>query len=245
MSYIGFESNYEYTQENYSPHGVFLNLKEDLECYITGEKNSKSAIIYLYDVFCMHPKAYKGADFFAENGYRVIIPDLLRNHPVRVEMLGDMQRIISRLNRDGSYKKLERDFKDIKDYLVNVENFERVFLVGFGWGAKKAMELSAHDDFYLGGALFYPSFLEMKDFEKSQAPMIIQSSKQDPDFTKGFAILKSKAFGRFCYLQIYDDMIHGFASGRGDCGNPKVKARTNEAFSTVLRYFYKILNIKP
>ncbi|OLY84241.1 putative AIM2 family protein [Smittium mucronatum] len=231
------------SQEEYShaPDGDKIFLNGDLECYVSGDKNSKAAIVYIYDIFGNHSNAYEGADIFARHGYRVIMPDFLRNNPVRVEMLGDWQRIKSRFETKESYEMLESDFKAVKDYLVNVEGFDKVLLVGFCWGAKKAMELSEHDDFYLGGALFHPSFLTLEDFKGVQAPMIIQPSMHDPDFTEGFEIISQKSFGDLCYIQVYDDMIHGFASGRGDWSDSHVRVRTNEAFSNALRGFGRIL----
>ncbi|OLY80772.1 putative AIM2 family protein [Smittium mucronatum] len=244
MSLIDTSIKRSYTESTYVPLGEKLVLNEDLECYISGDMESKAAIIYLYDIFCNHSNAYEGADIFARNGYRVIMPDLLRNHPVRVEMLGDWQRVKSRLEMDGSYEELEGDFRAVKEYLVDVEGFDKVLLVGFCWGAKKAMELSAHDNFYLGGALFHPSFLELEDFEKAQAPMIIQPSMQDPDFSTEFDVLASKPFGSLCYIQTYDDMIHGFTSGRGDWGNPQVRSRANEAFTNALRGLDRIITVE-
>ncbi|OMJ09244.1 putative AIM2 family protein [Smittium culicis] len=227
-------------QAEYTPIGQKFNLKDDLECYITGEKGSKAAIVYIYDIFCNHPNAYQGADILAKSGYRVIMPDFMRNDPVTVEMLSDNDAIMRKVMRIGTYDVLKPDFEAVKNYLTSTEKIDTIFLAGFCWGAKMVMNLSAHDSSYKGGALFHPSLMELSDFENAQAPMIILPSKDERDFTEDFKVLKSKPFGDLCYMQVYDDMIHGWCSARGEWSDAHIASRANEAFRAVVQGFAKI-----
>ncbi|OMJ12037.1 hypothetical protein AYI69_g7597 [Smittium culicis] len=63
--------------------------------------------------------------------------------------------------------------------MVNVEKFEKSFLIGFCFGAKEVMVLYAQDTFYLGGALCRPSVLEISNIDKVQAPMNVPVSKEE------------------------------------------------------------------
>ncbi|OLY84546.1 putative AIM2 family protein [Smittium mucronatum] len=227
----------------YTPKGETITLENGLKCYVTGKKGSKAAVIHLYDIFALRPNSYHAADIFADAGFRVIMPDLLRDHPIKVEMLGDRQKIIKRLSTVGTYPYLRSDLILVKEYL-NGEGFNKIFLSGYCWGAKLAMALSAEDSSYLGGALFHPSLLEEDDFKNSQAPMIIQPSMEDPDFTEWYKELLAKPFGPYCYLQVYDDMLHGYAAGRGEWYIPHIKERADEAFNNAIRGFNRILAIK-
>ncbi|OLY80900.1 putative AIM2 family protein [Smittium mucronatum] len=227
----------------YTPKGETFVMENGLRCYITGKKNAKAAVIHLYDIFAMHPNSYHAADIFAEAGFRVILPDLLRDTPVKVEMLGDRQKILKRLNAVGTYPYLRSDLFDVKKYL-NEEGFDKIFLTGYCWGAKLAMRLSAEDSSFLGGALFHPSLLDENDFKSAQAPMIIQPSKEDPDFTEWYKELEAKPFGPYCYIQVYDDLFHGYAAGRGEWYLPHIKERADEAFSNAIRGFNRILASK-
>ncbi|OMJ27621.1 putative AIM2 family protein [Smittium culicis] len=227
-------------QAEYTPIGQKFNLKDDLECYITGDKDSKAAIIYIYDIFCLHPNAYQGADILAKSGYRVIMPDFLRNDPPTMEMLGDGAAFMSYIKRKGTYDVLKPDFEAVKNYLNSTEKIDRIFLIGFCWGAKMVMNLSAHDSSYKGGALVHPSLLELSDFESAQAPMIILPSKDERDFTQDYKVLQSKPFADLCYMQVYDDMIHGWCAARGEWADAHVASRANEAFRAVVQGFAKI-----
>ncbi|OLY84539.1 putative AIM2 family protein [Smittium mucronatum] len=240
MSLISQCCNTPPVQAEYTPIGEKFKLKEDLECYISGSKDSKQAIIYIYDIFCLHPNAYQGADILAKSGYRVILPDFLRNTPPSAEALGDGQKFGQWVKEKGSYEVLQSDFNAVKNYLVNVEKIDRVFLIGFCWGAKMVMELSAHDKFYLGGALVHPSLLDISDFENAQAPMIILPSQNERDFSKDYEVLTAKSFGPLCYQQRFDDMIHGWCAARGEWSDQKVAERANEAFRAVVSGFSKI-----
>ncbi|OLY82706.1 putative AIM2 family protein [Smittium mucronatum] len=227
-------------QAHYTPVGETFKLKDDLECYVSGSKDSKSAIIFFYDIYCFHPNAYQGADILAKSGFRVIVPDFLRNTPPSMDTLMDQEKFAKYVKINASYEVLKPDYEAVKNYLVNVEKFDKVFLIGFCLGAKMVMQVSAHDSFYLGGALVHPSLLELSDFENAQAPMIILPSSYERDFTQDYKVLTSKTFGSLCYLQRFDDMEHGWCAARGDWSDPRVASRANEAFRAVVTGFSKI-----
>ncbi|PWA03607.1 hypothetical protein BB558_000296 [Smittium angustum] len=228
-------------QTEYTPTGKTFKLKDDLDCYAVGDPNSKAAIIYLYDIFNLHPNAYQGCDILARSGFRVIMPDIFRKDPTPVQSLGNPEKFMDFINRKATYEVLKDDFALIKNYIKNVEGFENVFLIGFCVGSKMAMILSAHDPFYKAGALIHPTLLEISDFEKAQFPVVLLPAKTDRDFSEDFAVISAKPFGNLCYHQRFDDMVHGFCSARGDWTDALNSKRANEAFSISVSTFYKVL----
>ncbi|PWA02748.1 hypothetical protein BB558_001101 [Smittium angustum] len=243
MSFIEACCNTPPVQAEYTPIGKTFKLKDDLDCYVVGNPNSKAAIIYLYDIACLHPNAYQGCDIFAKSGFRVFMPDFLRSDPTLPLIKSDLGKILELIERKGTYEYLEGDFDITKNHIKNVEGFQSVALVGFCWGTKMAMQLSAHDTFYKAAALIHPSLLELSDFENVQCPIVILPSKDERDFTKDFAVINAKSFGNLCYQQRFDDMKHGWCAARGEWSNPHIASRSNEAFSIVMSRFHQILGI--
>ncbi|PWA03556.1 hypothetical protein BB558_000240 [Smittium angustum] len=230
-------------QVNYTPIGKTFKLKDDLDCYVVGDINAKAAIIYIYDIFSLHPNAYQGCDILAKSGFRVIMPDLLRNDQTVEQCLGDSAKFMDFLKRKGTYEVIKDDLDATKNHIKNVEGFENVALIGFCWGAKIVMNLSAHDSFYKAGALVHPSLLEISDFENAQCPMVLLPSMNERDFTEDFAVISAKPFGSLCYHQRFDDMIHGWCAARGEWADAHIASRANEAFSIVVSNFRKILKL--
>ncbi|PVZ96910.1 hypothetical protein BB558_007162 [Smittium angustum] len=230
-------------QVNYTPIGKTFKLKDDLDCYGVGDTNAKAAIIYIYDIYCLHPNAYQGCDILAKSGFRVIMPDFLRYEKTLKPLMDDPVKYREVIRSKGTYEALKDDFEATKNYIKNIEGFENVALIGFCWGAKKVMNLSAHDSFYKAGALVHPSLLELNDFENAQCPMVFLPSKSERDFTEDFAVISAKPFGSLCYHQRFDDMIHGWCAARGEWADAHIASRANEAFSIVVSNFRKILKL--
>ncbi|OMH82382.1 putative AIM2 family protein [Zancudomyces culisetae] len=169
------------------------------------------------------------------------MPDFLRNDPPTNEMLGDGNKFMDYVKRKGTWEILESDFKLAKKYLQD-NGAENIFLIGFCWGAKMVMAASAHDPSYKGGACVHPSLLVAEDFEKANAPMIVLPSQNERDFTEDFKLIQAKPFGKLCYMQRFDDMIHGWCAARGEWQDSAVAARANEAFTIVASGFKSILS---
>ncbi|PWA02162.1 hypothetical protein BB558_001712 [Smittium angustum] len=241
MSFIEKCCNTHPVQAEYTPTGETFKLKDDLDCYSVGNSNSKAAIIFIYDMFCLHPNAYQGCDILAKSGFRVFMPDFLRNDQSIPELLGQQEKLMEYFIKKGTYEAIKDDVKATKDHIKNVEGFDDVFIVGFCWGGKMGMAIPAHDSFYKGSALVHPSLMEPSDFENVQCPIILLPSKHENDFTEDFAVTCAKPFGNLCYQQRFDDMDHGWCASRGDWSDPLIASRANEAFSIIVTSFNKIL----
>ena len=49
----------------------------DLKSYVSGPEESRSVILYIYDVFGYSSQILQGADLLASQGFRVVMPDFL------------------------------------------------------------------------------------------------------------------------------------------------------------------------
>lgn len=68
-------------QSDYSPKGANVTVG-GLDAYTVGPKDSKKAIVVVYDIFGFWPTTKQGADLLAEaTKSRVIMPDFFRGKP--------------------------------------------------------------------------------------------------------------------------------------------------------------------
>ena len=79
--------------ENYTPQGTYQTIG-NTKCYITGPKDARKAIYFIYDIFGLTNPSLQGADILASKGkepYLVIMPDLFDGQPVQPEWIADRE----------------------------------------------------------------------------------------------------------------------------------------------------------
>ncbi|OLY80042.1 putative AIM2 family protein [Smittium mucronatum] len=224
------------------PKGERFTLGDDLECYISGDKSSKVAIIYCYDIFLFKPNHFEIVDLLGSSGYRVIMPDFLRNKPIPEEELKDVPAVVRKLEVEILSPQYPIDFDAVKEYLVKVEKMEKILLIGEMLGARMAMIASQHDPIYLGMALMHPACVHNEQVESVKIPTILINSSDDVDLSKGAATFKAKPFANLCYFEVFPDMVHGFASGFADWTDPKIAKRVDQTYRIINDYFARIIN---
>lgn len=70
--------------ENYSPKGTY-ETHVDLSCYVSGPRDSKKGIYFIYDVFGFQAPTIQGADILSSTGNLVVMPDLFEGKPIKTE----------------------------------------------------------------------------------------------------------------------------------------------------------------
>lgn len=70
--------------EGYTPKGNYETYA-NLKCYVTGPKDAKKAIYFIYDVFGFEMPTLQGADILSSTGYLVVMPDFFDGAPVKRE----------------------------------------------------------------------------------------------------------------------------------------------------------------
>lgn len=68
--------------EGYSPKGSY-ETHANLSCYVTGPKDAKKAIYFVYDVFGFQMPTIQGADILSSTGCLVVMPDFFEGAPVK------------------------------------------------------------------------------------------------------------------------------------------------------------------
>ncbi|GAB5591086.1 hypothetical protein Unana1_05986 [Umbelopsis nana] len=228
---------------NYQAIGTVENLG-DLPVYTVGNKDSKKAIIVIYDIFGLHPNTQQFCDVLATHcGYQVVMPDFFRGKPATVEMMADRQVILAWLGKFGTIDVIGPQVDRVKEHLV-AQGVAKTGLVGFCWGAKIAIQLSAKDSYYSAASLIHPSFFNTDDAKAAQAPLLVLPSKDEDDLTEFMEILSKKPFGDKCKHKRFDDVHHGFAAARGNWEDGSLdKKRATEAIQLTANFFAENIQV--
>ncbi|PVU91159.1 hypothetical protein BB559_004259 [Furculomyces boomerangus] len=230
-------------QTNYVPIGEKFTIHEGFDCYITGSKDSKAAILFFYDVFGYSNNVFQEADILGQCGYRVMVPNFWLNEPFLPELLGD-EIIFKACEVRAYYPRTKKNIEAAKKYLIETEHFENIFVVGECLGGKIAKNTSENDDFYIGCGVIHPSLVNNDDLAKSNVPIVIISGSNDPDYTDGINAIGKKSFGEFSYYKVFPDVFHGWLSALADFSNPIISKRANESLSIIATYFDQILKAR-
>ncbi|CDH49969.1 dienelactone hydrolase family protein [Lichtheimia corymbifera JMRC:FSU:9682] len=215
---------------------------DELPVYVVGPKDAKKAILVIYDIFGLHNNTKQFCDILAkECGYKVVMPDFFRGEPWTDEKMGDMQALIAWIGKVGSIEVVSPQIKSVTEWLQG-QGVTKAGLVGFCWGAKISVQMTAIDSFFGGASLVHPSFVDVKDAEKAGAPILALPSKDEPDMTEYMKVLSQKPFGDKCAHRRFDDQPHGFAAARGDYTDELNKKRATEAIQLTANFFSKVLS---
>jgi hypothetical protein len=72
------------TAQGYEPKGTY-EAHGGLTCYVTGPKDARKAIFFVYDVFGFQEETLQGADILSSTEYLVAMPDLFAGKPIQKE----------------------------------------------------------------------------------------------------------------------------------------------------------------
>ncbi|KAI9491664.1 dienelactone hydrolase [Zychaea mexicana] len=227
---------------DYQPVGTVENVGDiQLPTYVVGPKDAKKALLVIYDVFGFHNNTKQFCDVLAKNcGYKVVMPDFFRGKPLVPEDMGDVDRVMAWIGKVGSMEVIQPQVEVVRQWLQE-QGVVEGGLVGFCWGAKISVQITAVDSFFGGASLIHPSFVDVKDAEKAGAPVLALPSKDEPDMTEYMNVLAKKPFGDKCAHQRFDDMHHGFAAARGNWSDELNRKRATEAIQLTANFFRSVL----
>ncbi|KAI9018483.1 Alpha/Beta hydrolase protein [Phycomyces nitens] len=229
-------------KSDYQPTGVTETIG-DLTVYRAGPKDAKKAILVIYDIFGFYPNTKQFCDILANHcGYKVIMPDFFYGKPYKPEDMGDIPKLLSWIAKNGSFEVIYPLVQRAKAKLQE-EGIVAAGIVGFCWGAKIAVQVTAVDPFFAAASLIHPSFIDVKDAEKANAPILAIPSKNEADMTEYMAVLAKKPFGPLCEHYRFDDVHHGFAASRADWSNEVVRKRATQAIQLTANFFNKIIKV--
>ncbi|ORE08198.1 alpha/beta-hydrolase [Rhizopus microsporus var. microsporus] len=167
---------------DYSPVGAMENLG-DLPLYTVGPKDAKKAVLVIYDIFALKNNTKQFCDILAKQcGWRVVMPDFFRGEDAArfFDNGFDREGLVAWIGQKGTIETIEPDIQRVQDYLKE-QGADAATLVGFCWGAKIAIQITAKLPFFVGVSMLHPSFVDPKDAETANAPILAIPSKDEPD----------------------------------------------------------------
>ncbi|KZT57047.1 hypothetical protein CALCODRAFT_496717 [Calocera cornea HHB12733] len=207
-------------EAEYTPKGEYINVA-GYKSYTVGNKASKVAIISVMDVFGFAPQTVQGADLLSTSGAYVVLFDPFDGKPLAADVFMPpqtpekqqaIQEFFSTLGAPGpAAVKVAEIVAELKG-----KGVEKIFLIGYCWGAKVAM-ISAAKDPIDGIIMCHPSMLTPEDADNCLVPVANFPSKDENAelMTTIDEKLKAKPYGDKCVFKTYDE-VHGYAAARAD-----------------------------
>jgi dienelactone hydrolase len=220
----------------------------DRKVYVTGS-NKTNALLYLTDVFGYEytnhrlladtfakelPVTVYIGDFLEETGFVHLTPEQLKN----VDF--------------PKFKEFNSKTKRFPQILAVAEHlksqYERVFVIGYCWGAWGAVMLAAKPGLIAGVSINHPSVLEIPgDLERLTAPTLIVAPYTDSAFPQESRLIAEKIFDEkakedkmFSKIVVYPGLTHGFAA-RGDPNDKFISEAVDDAKTETVIFFRKII----
>ncbi|CDZ97055.1 Predicted hydrolase related to dienelactone hydrolase [Phaffia rhodozyma] len=231
-------------EAEYTNKGAFETI-DGIKTYVTGDKDAKNLVIYVYDIFSYTPQAFQAADLIAAGTCaKVHIPDFfdgvvpdasLFQPPFTPEKDEAKQKLFSTTAAPPpQIEKLNKMIKQAKE-----AGIQKVGAVGFCWGAKicfKSPDLDAK-------AAFHPSLLAEEDTKDLNVPVALwPSGDEDKELMAKFEkALSTNEFASKNKYKLYEDRRHGWAAARADFKDETQKADFYESFVNLCKFFTSVL----
>jgi dienelactone hydrolase len=218
------------------------------KAYVTGS-NKSNALLYLTDVFGYEynnhrlladtfakelPITVYVGDFLGESGFVHLTPEELKNV--------DFPKF-----REFNAK--EKRFPQILELAEHLKSqYEKVFVIGYCWGAWGAVMLAAKPGLIAGVSLNHPSVVEVpSDLENLKSPTLIVAPYTDHAFPPEQRSIAEKIFDEkakneklFFKIAVYPGFVHGFTA-RGNTDDEFTNEAVEDAKTESVIFFRKIL----
>nr|XP_043624782.1 endo-1,3;1,4-beta-D-glucanase-like [Erigeron canadensis] len=208
-----------------------------LTCYISGDPDSKIAVILVSDVYGYGaPKLRKLADKVAHAGYYVVVPDLFHGDPfIRKNQLQDWIKYHA--------PKQAVEFAKPVIKALRGKGISKIGAAGFCWGAKVVVEL-AKDAYIQAASLLHPTFVNLDDIKGVKVPVAVLGAEYDkispPELIKQFeATLQAKPEVDH-FVKVYLGVAHGWTIRYKDEDMAAVKC-AEEAHEDLVDWFDRCL----
>ncbi|EGW35427.1 uncharacterized protein SPAPADRAFT_48422 [Spathaspora passalidarum NRRL Y-27907] len=214
-----------------TPAGVY-NEVGGLDTYVVGQGDRY--IVILTDVYGHRFKNTQLiADELSRNGYKVLIPDILKNDPIGPNP--DFPTWLAAHGNDITSPIVDGFLAKVKSEL------KPKFLVGIGhcFGAKYAIQQLAEGKYLDAAAVAHPSFVAIDEVKEIKRPILISAAETDQVFPAELRrqtedeLLK---LGVRYQLDLFSGVVHGFAV-KGDVSIPLVKYAKEKVVRDQIYFF--------
>ncbi|PWZ00539.1 alpha/beta-hydrolase [Testicularia cyperi] len=234
-------------QSDYSPKGTTEKLG-GLDVYAIGPKDSKKAIVVVYDIFGYWPTTKQGADILAEaTKARVVMPDFFRGKPFPQEYYPpntkDKQEALqSFFGAAGDFSKRKPELEAVAAELKS-NGAAKVGLVGFCWGGKLSVLAGAEGTPFTSVSQVHPAMVDPKDAAGLTVPIANFPSKDEPkDAVEAFEKeIQNKPFAKDSVYKNYSESHHGWAAARADLNDKHNFENFQDVYQRLANFFNKTL----
>eukprot|EP00043_Microstomoeca_roanoka_P028199 m.17225 g.17225 ORF g.17225 m.17225 type:complete len:281 (-) comp8239_c1_seq1:249-1091(-) len=211
----------------------------DMDAYVSGDPaKAKAGILLFYDIFGLkHNQVREVCDRFAQRGYYVVMPDIFRKQPWKLEEFPPKDRdalhaFFGRINEaaPGDVETVKQHFKEVG------LGDKKLGVIGFCWGGKWAMTVCA-DPAFGAGLAAHPAMLDMDMAKKVQCPMVLCPAQGDVECEPFLHEFKKHPWGDKCKVQRFDNQIHGFCAARGDWSQREVASAVEQVLALGFELF--------
>jgi dienelactone hydrolase len=236
---------------DYKDQGEWIKIDDTLNTYVVGPATATSALIVVHDAFGVNSgRHHQLCDAFAENGWRVYLPDLFGDEtPVKDDGKVDFPKLLT-----FTWSKVGPSLTDKLIPYIEQVGATKIAAVGFCYGMYVVGHLNALGKLVAGGSP-HPSMYNLCQYtgennaaqlvEQYTAPVILLTAGSDRIEEKPGGevqtILAKKSFGADCFFKEYPEMAHGWVA-RGDPKDPKIAEQVKTAFEELQSFFQKFLN---
>jgi len=237
-------------ENKYDAKGNILMIDETMQAYQTG--NGSKMVVWGHDIFGLTgPNSDKGrtkewADYLAEHGYNVLVPDWFRGNNMPGGWFGPDTP--AWLAAQTNWTNILVDWETVIYPFLSKQSPSSIGLIGTCWGTYPVVRLSSLGTVSAGVSM-HPSHANLmktagEDQEqilgliKSQQLFLLEGDAADSLKEEG---LSGKVLGDKLTVVEFPDMEHGWTV-RGDLENPVIARDVQKAKELVLEFLEKYLN---
>jgi len=245
-------------ENNYVAKGQLIDLDATMKAYRIG--SGSKMVVWGHDIYGLTgPKSDKGrtkewADFLAENGYNVLVPDWFRGDNIPGGNFFGPQTPAWSISVTN-WTNIQSDWTNVILPYLQDQSPSSIGLIGTCWGSYPVVRLSMFDDISAGVSM-HPShdkLLAAAGDDEAAVLSLVKSPQlfliEGKTFSKNFGIgetfrpggLTERILGEKLTLVEFPDMSHGWTV-RGNLAEPAVARDVKKAKDLVLDFFGKYLH---
>jgi len=217
--------------------------------YSTGKKDSKTAIVAIYDIYGYYPQTLQGADLLADSiGARLVMPDLFFGEPYILD--GENKMTIQQFfQTKANIEKALTGLVEVSK-ILREEGATKVYAYGLCWGGKvatvggsKTLEVDGKTiPAFDGVAAIHPAMLSAKDSEGLLVPLGLYPSKDEPleEYKKLVEGISTKPFAEKNSYRLYATMHHGWCGARAKLDDEDNKKEFQDLYGRLGTFYTNI-----
>jgi len=213
---------------------------QGVNTYITGPKSSKTAVLYLTDVFGIQLINNKLlADSFGRAGFLTVAPDLFQGQPAPEDINGTPDFDLEQFLYDHSPEVTDPIIAATIQYMRKTLKVDKIAITGYCFGGRYSFRFLADGKGGDVGFAAHPSLLEDAEVEAITKPVSVAAAQNDdllPAPARHALEDLMMSTGQETTFATYGGTQHGFGV-RADVSDPKQKFAKEEAFIQAVRFF--------